>query len=64
MCGDVKAVEFVDLRGGFGNRPAAAHREDAPLHLDDVVVPGDDGLVAEGLGVVDALGHRFVDPVR
>ena len=63
MCGDVKAVEFVDLGGGLGNRPPAAHCEDAPLHFDDVVVPRDNGLVAEGLRIVHTLGHRRVDPV-
>ncbi len=63
MCGDVKSVEFVDARGGFRDGAAAAHGEDAPLHFKDIVIPGDDRLVAEGIGVVDTFWEGRVDPI-
>ena len=63
MCGDVESVEFVDERGSFWDGAAAAHGEDAPLHFEDLVVPRDDWLVAEGIGVVDTFWECGVDPI-
>ena len=62
--GDVEAAEFMDLRRRLWNRAAAAHREDAPLHFDDIVVPSHDRLVAESLWIVHALWHCRVHPFR
>jgi len=61
--GNIEAAERMDLLGGFGNCPPTAHGKDSPLHFDDVIIPCDDRLVAEGLGVVDALWKCRVHPV-
>ena len=48
----------------LGDCPAAPHREDAPFHLHDFIVPRDDRLVTERIWVVHALGHGLIDPIR
>ncbi len=63
MRGDVESAEFMDARGSFWDGAAAAHGEDAPFHFEDIVVPRNDRLVAEGIGVVDTFWEGGVDPI-
>ena len=71
---DKKSAQFMTLRRDVRYRFTACHCEDAPFHVDDIVVPCDDRLIAENVGIVDAfrqsgvhsLGHRggLVDGVE
>ena len=54
----------MDEFGDFGNGPRAAGGEELFLYFDDLIVPGDHGLVAEGVRIVLAPREGRIDPVR
>ena len=63
MRGDEKSAARVDEFGDFRKRARTAGGEELFFNRDDFIVPSDNGLVAEAVGVVLARRKRRINPL-